>query len=103
MKLKHKLGGWLRGLSLLFCAAFLLMGVRSCTTFDLIQTTTKKNHYELVTIPWSVRLTVAKAWTEPQPPKWSSGFNPRDSVEPIFGQRPIYRTWYYFGIGARRD
>jgi len=103
MKLKHKVGGVLRTFSLLLCGAFLLMGVRSCETYDLLQKTTKDHHYEVVTIPWSVRLTVAKPWSDPHPLKWTSDLNPRDAVEPVFGQRPIYRTWYYFGIGVRRD
>jgi hypothetical protein len=109
LRLKQRLGTALRGFSLLLCAAFLLMGVRSCNTADLIQLTTSERHYEIVTIPWSVRVTVAKAWTEPRGPEWSSsnenqyGLLPPSFNIPVFGQRPIYRTWYFFGMGIKRD
>jgi hypothetical protein len=107
VKLKHRFWGAIRILSLLLCAGFLLMGVRSCSTTDLIRVTTAERHYEVVTIPWSVRVTVARAWTEPRPMEWQisdeNGFLPADLGVPIFGQRPIYRTWYYFGMGIKRD
>src|SRR5687768_2770159 len=107
VKFKQRLGTGVRGISLLLCAGFLLMGVRSCSTTDLIKVTTAERHYEVVTIPWSVRVTVARAWTEPQEMTWRSvkdpGQLPADLSFPVFGQRPIYRTWYYFGMGIKRD
>jgi hypothetical protein len=101
MRLKSRIGAALRMLSLLLCGGFLLLGVRSCNTTDLITRTTEDRHYEVVTIPGNVRVTVASATTDPKPLAWD--VNPQGDDVPIFGQRPIYRTWYYFGIGIKRD
>jgi hypothetical protein len=102
MRLKHRIGGWLRAMSLLLCGAFLLLGVRSCDRMDMIRWTTDHRHFEVVTIPWSVRITVATPNTAPRPISWE--VNPMGhGSPPIFGARPMYRTWYYFGVGIKRD
>lgn len=101
IKVKQRLWSGLRIVSLVMCGMFVLLGIRSCSTTDLITRTTEDRHYEVVTIPWNLRFTASNAWTGPREMQWVSG-----EVRPgtaVIGQRPIYRTWYYFGMGVKRD
>jgi hypothetical protein len=92
----------LRLLSLLLFFALIPVWYRSKSNHDVVTLHTDSGrYYEYSTIPSSIRLVFARSWKDPEPIRWR--VNPTDAGANVFGQGVVYRRWYFFGVGIKRD
>lgn len=96
----RRLANFIIALSFVACAAVVGLWVRSYFVSDLvIHSDAAGDHFEAVTIPGQVRLTAATGWISGHPWTWYHGNAP--PWYPVFGQRPIYHTWYLPGFAVQ--
>src|SRR5438093_12768838 len=92
----------LRYVSFLLSLVFMTLWLRSCAEDDLIvKTTASGRHFEIVTIPGSIRFTIAENWLIPgidliEPWNWQTGTHA--DRYPIYGHSDGRRRWYYFVV-----
>ena len=97
-----RLNSALRIVTLILFFALIPVWYRSKSNHDVVTVHTEGGrYYEYSTIPSSIRLVFARSWKDPEPLQWR--VNPTDPNVPVLGQGVVYRQWYLFGVGVKRD